>query len=397
MQRFLIGAGLAMLGGAALAVSAVAPSAPQRDLANSPASANTPQIALLVDLGSGQTLFARKAAAPFLPASVTKAMTLLVAFDLIAAGKLREDRLITVRPETAQAWSGKGTSFYLKAGVQVPVHDLLLGISTASANDAAVTLAEGGAGSVPAWLTLMNARAKALGMSTSRFATPNGWPDNGQTQVNARDLVRLGQALLRDHPQLYARYIGKPAVVWNGATYANRDPFAGVVPGADGIKTGHTREAGFNFLGTVQRGGRRLMLVIGGAPSESARAVAARDLIEWGFASWHSRLIAPAGAIVGVASVQDGDRRAVALQLVAPVSVALPSRAGEPGHTTQLRARIVYVGPLKAPIQRGKIVAELELAVDGGPPARFPLRAARDIAQAGSVHRIVNGIMGIAE
>lgn len=365
--------------------------------ADSPASANTSQIALLVDLGSGQTLFERQPATPFRPASITKSMTLLVAFDLIAEGKLREDQLITVRPETAQTWSGKGTSFYLRPGTQVRVHDLLLGVSTASANDAAVVLAEGSAGSVAAWLKLMNERALELKMTGSRFATPNGWPDGGQTQVNARDLITLGRALLNDHPQLYARYIGKSAVVWNGATFTNRDPFAGVVPGADGIKTGHTREAGYNFLGTVARNGRRLMVVIGGAPSEAARAAAARDLIEWGFANWQSRPVAPVDSIVGAARVQNGDSRSVPLQLVAPLSVALRNWAGEPSRPAQVQARIVYAGPLVAPIQRGKIVAELELVVDDGAPARFPLRAARDIAQAGSLRRIANGIMGIAE
>ena len=386
--------GLALLGSAALATDAPAPAYAAPGQASAPASASQAKIALLVDLGSGQTLFAHKPTTPFLPASITKSMTLLVAFDLIAAGKLREDQLITVRPETAQAWSGKGTSFYLKPGMQVNLRDLLLGISTASANDAAVVVAESSAGSVPAWLDLMNARAKSLGMTSSRFATPNGWPDGGKTQVSARDLVLLGQTLVQEHPQLYQRYIGKPAVLWNGATFANHDPFAGVVPGADGIKTGHTREAGFNFLGSVERAGRRLMIVIGGAPSEAARSAAARDLVEWGFAAWQSHPVAAVGTIVGAARVQDGDSSSVPLALAAPLQVAL---LGEPASPARLTTRIVYRGPLQAPIQRGKIVAELELAVDGGTPARFPLRAARDIDRAGPMRRIINAIMGIVE
>ncbi len=394
MKQFLIGMGLALLGSAALAADAPAPAIAAPGQASAPASASQTKIALLVDLGSGQTLFAHNPTTPFLPASITKSMTLLVAFDLIAAGKLREDQLITVRPETAQTWSGKGTSFYLKPGMQVSLRDLLLGISTASANDAAVVVAESSAGSVPAWLDLMNARAKSLGMTSSRFATPNGWPDGGKTQVSARDLILLGQALVQEHPQLYQRYIGKPAVLWNGATFANHDPFAGVVPGADGIKTGHTREAGFNFLGSVERAGRRLMIVIGGAPSETARAAAARDLVEWGFAAWQSRPVAAAGTIVGAAKVQDGDSSSVPLALVAPLQVALQ---GAPASAARLKTRIVYRGPLQAPIQRGKIVAELELAVDGGTPARFPLRAARDIDRAGPMRRIINAIMGIVE
>lgn len=394
MKQFLIGMTLAVLGSAALAADAPAPAIVPAGQAGAPASASQAKIALLVDLGSGQTLFAHNPTTPFLPASITKSMTLLVAFDLIAAGKLREDQLITVRPETAQAWSGKGTSFYLKPGMQVSLRDLLLGISTASANDAAVVVAESSAGSIPAWLDLMNARAKGLGMATSRFATPNGWPDGGKTQVSARDLVLLGRALVQEHPRLYQRYIGKPAMLWNGATFANHDPFAGVVSGADGIKTGHTREAGYNFLGSVERAGRRLMIVIGGAPSEAARANAARELVEWGFAAWQSRPVAAGGSIVGAAKVQNGDSSSVPLALAAPLQVALHGMPASPAH---LKTRIVYRGPLQAPIQRGKIVAELELAVDGGTPARFPLRAARDIDQAGPVRRIVNAIMGIVE
>jgi len=394
LKQFLIGVSLAVLGSGALAADAPAPAIAPTGQAGAPASASQAKIALLVDLGSGQTLFAHNPTTPFLPASITKSMTLLVAFDLIAAGKLREDQLITVRAETAQAWSGKGTSFYLKPGMQVSLHDLLLGISTASANDAAVVVAESSAGSIPAWLELMNARAKALGMSASRFATPNGWPDGGGTRVSARDLVLLGRALVQEHPQLYQRYIGKPAVLWNGATFANHDPFAGVVPGADGIKTGHTREAGYNFLGSVERTGRRLMIVIGGAPSEAARASAARDLVEWGFAAWQSRPVTAAGAIVGAAKVQDGDSSSVPLALAAPLHVALH---GAPASPARLKTRIIYRGPLQAPIPRGRIVAELELAVDGGASTRFPLRAARDIGQAGPVRRIVNAIMGILE
>ena len=357
-----------------------------------PPSAVQAPVALLVDLGAGQTLYARADSKPFLPASMTKAMSTLIAFDLIASGKLREDQLLVVRPETALMWSGKGTSLFLRPDTLISAHDLLLGVTTASANDAAVVLAEGAAGSTEAWLALMNARAKALGMTESHFATPNGWPDGGKTHVSARDLVKLAQALIDEHPALYRRYIGHASFVWNGAYFANHDPFAGTVPGADGIKTGHTGEAGYNFLGTVERQGRRLVVVVAGTASEAVRATTARDLIEWGFASWQSHPLVPPGTKVGYARVQNGAERTVALAIARPLSVAVA-----PGGKAQISARIVYRGPLRAPIAKGARVATLEVRIDGGPPTLFPLAAATNVNRAGLFDRLRNGLLGLFE
>jgi serine-type D-Ala-D-Ala carboxypeptidase (penicillin-binding protein 5/6) len=380
VRSLTIIASLALAIGGAQARDAVAP----------PASVAQSPVALLVDLGAGQVLFEQAGEKPFLPASMTKAMTTLVVFDLLKSGKLREDQLFTVSPATAQAWSGKGTSLFLKPGMQVSVGDLLRGVTTASANDAAVVLAESTAGSVPGWLKLMNARAKALGMTASTFATPSGWPDGGQTKVSARDLVKLAQALVYEHPELYRRYVGHPSFTWNGAYFANHDPFAGTLPGADGIKTGHTNEAGYNFLGTVERHGRRLVVVVAGTSSEVARAATARDLIEWGFSSFTPREMASGGAMIGSARVQGGAERSVPLALVRPLSVAL-----KPGGKAAIRSRIVYRGPLVAPIRQGAVIADLELQVDQGPPMRLPLRAAANIAVAGPFDRLVNGLLGL--
>lgn len=380
MRSVAIIASLALAVGAAQARDALTPP---------PSVAQTP-VALLVDLGAGQVLFERAGEKPFLPASMTKAMTTLVAFDLLAAGKLREDQVFTVSAATAQTWSGKGTSLFLRPGMQVSVQDLLRGVTTASANDAAEVLAEGAAGSVTGWLKLMNARAKSLGMTSSNFATPSGWPDGGQTKVSARDLVKLAQALVYEHPELYRRYVGHPAFVWNGAWFANHDPFAGTVPGADGIKTGHTAEAGYNFLGTVLRDGRRLVVVVAGTPSEVARAAVARDLIEWGFASFTPHELARGGAVVGSARVQAGAERSVSLALLRPLSVAVA-----PGRRATIKSRILYRGPLIAPIRRGAVVAELELQIDLGPPVRVPLQAAAAVAVAGPFDRLLNGLLGL--
>ena len=321
---------------------------------------------------------------------MTKAMTALIAFDLIAAGTLREDTVITVMPATARRWAGKGTTLNLHGGEQATVHDLLLATTTVSANDAAVALAEAALGSVDAWTAAMNVRAAALGMTGSHFATSNGFPDHGQTYVTANDLVRLAAALIDQHPVLYRRYFGQPAMVWQGVTLRSHDPFAAVLAGADGIKTGHSFEAGFSFLGSVNRNGRRLVLVIGRAPTEPRRAAAAKALAEWGYSAWDSRAFLTPGYVIGAAKVQGGAARNVPLGVPRGFALSQPMGAAGP-----ISGRILYVGPLQAPLAKGQQVARLELHLAGQPVHTIPLVTTRAVAAAGPIDRIVNGLLGL--
>jgi D-alanyl-D-alanine carboxypeptidase (penicillin-binding protein 5/6) len=351
--------------------------------------ANIPVI-LLVDLDSGQTLFERQADLRFVPASMTKAMTAYVAFDQISQGRLRSEQTFTVRPQTYAEWHGKGSSMNLLSGESVSLDALLHGITTVSANDAAVVLAEGAAGSAADWVASMNSQAVQLGMTNSHFATPNGWPDKGATYISARDMVRLGDAIITRHGDLYQRYFGKKQFTWNSVSQQNHDPTIGVIPGADGIKTGHTAEAGFNFLGSAQRAGRRLIMVVGGAKSEEERTAASRALLEWGFTAWHTRPLYAPGMRVGEARVQSGNFGRVDLLTARPIAAVLP---GSEGKLTSLR--IVYRGPLEAPLAKGQNVAELEIRVAGLPPSRVPLITARAIGKAGPLDRLRNGLMGL--
>lgn len=385
----LIGVLLAGTGPVAASAPVVPPSG---QAAAPPAVVARAPVALLVDLGAGQTLHARDADKRFLPASMTKTMSALVAFDLIAVGKLDENTVVTVRPETAAKWSGKGTSLSLRGGERVRVGDLVMGLTTVSANDAAVVLAEAAAGSTDAWTALMNARARELGMTGSHFATPSGWPDRGRTYVTARDLVRLAQALINRHPALYRRYFGHPAMEWQGRRLPNHDPFAGVLPGADGIKTGHTFEAGFNFLGAVERGQRRLVVVIAGARTDTDRANAARALAEWGYSAWDSRPLGKAGAVVGEARVQQGADRRVPLALARDFTLAVPR-----GTSPRVTARIVYDGPVRAPIAKGAPLGGLEVRIAGQVPHYLPLVAARAVPAAGPFDRVANALLGLLE
>lgn len=350
-------------------------------------------VSMLVDLNSGQVLHAHRADVPFLPASVTKVMTAYVAFEQMKRGTLKPEQEYTVSEAMARDWQGQGTSLYLKAGDKVSVDLLLRGITTVSANDGSAVLAEGFAGSLPVWAQLMNAEARRLGMSNSHFYTPNGWPDEGRTYVSARDLVRLAEALTTRHPDLYKRYFGHKYLKWNGGMGRNHDPTVGVVPGADGIKTGYTREAGYNFLGSAERNGRRIVMVLAGASNAPDRAKAAKALLEWGFSAWRVQPLFEARSPVGEAQVQGGAARSVSLISPKAIHAVLPAQNGSTETEKVISLRIVYKGPLVAPIQEGDRVAELEIITSAGQPGRVPLFAGHSVAEAGRFDRLVNGLV----
>lgn len=372
------------------AVPAADPAASLADWHQPPASLAPIPIVLLVDLGSGQPLFARDADRRFVPASITKVMTLHVAFELMKRGQLNPAATYRMSEEAYKKWHAVGSTMFLDRQHDVSVHDLLMGIANVSANDGCVVLAEGAAGSVPNWIALMNAEARRLGMKDSHFGTPNGWMDDGQTYVSANDLAKLATAILTRHPDLYRQYIGHQTSTWNGITQRNHDPLLGKVEGADGIKTGFTNQAGYGFLGSVMRGGRRLILVVAGADRHQDRARAAADLVDWGFTAFESRPLFAAGSQVGAARVQDGEARSV--PLVAPVDYA----ASHPrGLDAPVSLRIVYDGPLQAPVKKGAVVASLEIRSGSAAPNRVPLTAGADVPKAGLLARLRNGLAGL--
>lgn len=360
------------------------PSPPSAEVAKIP-------VALLVDVNSGRTLYAREPNRRFAPASMAKVMTVYVALEEMMAGRLSPSRTIIVPDAIAREWNGKGTSLYLKGGQEIDVDTLLHGIATVSANDASVVLAAGYAGDVARWCTLMNEHARKLGMAESHFVTPNGWPDGGQTLVSARDLVILAEALVTRHPEAYRRYFGQKRMTFAGVEQQSHDPTVDVVRGADGIKTGHTAEAGYNFLGSAEREGQRLIMVVGGAASEADRAAASRALLEWGFSAWRRRVLFPRGARIGEARVQNGDARSVPLVADrALATIDLRDRTdGSP------KARLLYDGPIVAPIAKGARIAEIEIASADKSVHRFPLYAGAPVGLAGPLDRLANGLLGL--
>ena len=381
---------LALYGLAALACTFTPCSASQAAAPAPPPDVAPIPVSLLVDLGSGQVLQQRRADVPFLPASVTKVMTAFVAFEEIDAGRMTLDQRWPVSAAIEKEWWAKGTSMYLTTQDRPTTRELLHGIMTASANDACVVLATNYAGSVPQWVAKMNAAARQLGMTRSHYNTPNGWMDEGLTYVTASDMVRLADAMITRHPQLYREFSGVKHYRWGERTLRSHDPTVGVVPGADGIKTGYTREAGYNFVGTAEREGRRLVMVLAGSPTGKVRDAAARALLEWGFAQWEARHLFDVGQAVASAQVQDGDARSVPLVARREVHASLPK--GDPRAIT---LAVYYRGPLKAPIRKGDRVGELQISVDGLAPGRIPLFAGQDVGVAGPLDRLVNGLINL--
>lgn len=346
-------------------------------------------VVLLMDASNGQVLFERSAQRRFVPASVTKVMTLFTAFEFIDEGKLAPNHLLTVSPEAWMEWRGKGSTMFLNADERVPLSDLLTGIATVSANDASYVLAQEAAGSLEGWTAQMNAKARTIGMTQSHFGTPNGWPDEGRTFTTARDLSVLAQTLLQRHPQKVAQYIGRKQFTFSGITQSNHDPMIGRVKGADGIKTGYTNEAGFNYLGTAKRGDQRLILVVAGGDRKSARAQFARGLVEWGFSAFDRQGLYAKGARVAEARVQNGTTRRVPLITQRDVFMNVPK-----GRGGDLRVSVSYNGPLRAPITAGDEVATLVIEAPDMQPARIPLLAQETVHKAGFFDRILNAFAG---
>ena len=353
-------------------------------------------IAFMEDLSSGSILFAKDADRRMPPASMAKMMTVYVAFDMLKKGELKANQTFEVRPETWQRWHGAagGSTMFLKTGEMPTVDDLLKGIVTLSGNDACVVLAEGISGTESAFTDRMNQTAHRLGLTNSHFGTSNGWPDDGVTYVTARDLATLAAATIQDFPDLYKRYYSLPSFTWgktigegNDITQANRDPLLGRVAGADGLKTGHTEEAGYGFTGSAEQNGRRLVLVLAGLTSFNQRIEESVKFMNWGFRAWQAKPLVAKGRQVATAEVQMGGSSSVGLVAATPLTATLPA-----GAVPVLNAKVVYDGPIKAPIKAGQHIADLVITSPGIPEQHLPLVAANDVGKAGFFGRAWAGL-----
>ena len=375
---------------ASLALASAAP-------AKAPPFDTPAPIAYMIDLSSGAVLLSKEAERRMPPASMAKMMTTNVAFELIDRGDLALNKMCTVRPETWQKWHGPeaGSTMFLSPGEQVSVENLLHGIVTLSGNDASVVLAECIAGTEEAFANVMNENAKRLGLANSHFGNSNGWPDEGRTYVTARDLAMLARAEIENHPQLYKKFYSQTSFTWgktlgSGAdiTQANRNPLLGRVPGADGLKTGHTDEAGYGFTGSAEQNGRRLVMVIAGLNSFNQRIEESVRLMQWGFNAWQTKPLYKAGAIVGSAKVQLGGDSEVALVAPRNLAVTIPAGVLSKIQSTKIR----YRGPVMAPIAKGQHIADLVVTTSEAGEQVMPLVAAEAVGEAGFFARAWIGL-----
>jgi D-alanyl-D-alanine carboxypeptidase (penicillin-binding protein 5/6) len=364
-----------------------------------PASAAAPPfdtaapVAFMKDLSSGAILYSKDADRRMPPASMAKMMTTHVAFNLIRKGEKKLDEMCSVRPETWQQWHGPkaGSTMFLSPGEQVSLRNLLHGIVTLSGNDASVVLAECIAGTEPAFAALMNQEAKRLGMTNSKFGNSNGWPDEGVTYTTARDLATLAQASFEETPDLYKEFYQQESFTWGKTlgggqpiTQGNRNPLLGKVKGADGLKTGHTQEAGYGFTGSAEQNGRRIVMVVAGLSSYNQRVDESVKFMNWGFGAWKAQPLFAKGKKVTDVQVQLGSDDTVAAVAPRNLAVTLPAGISK----DNVKVKVVYNGPIKAPIKAGQHIADLVVQTGDTPPQTMPLIAQKDVGEAGFFGRL---------
>ena len=340
--------------------------------------------AYVLDQGTGTVLLSKEANTPLPPASMSKLMTVYMAFEAIVDGRLRIDEKLLV---SQHAMNYGGSTMFLKAGERVSVEDLLRGVIVLSGNDASAVLAEALSrdGSEAGFARMMTARAQDMGMVNSSFANSNGWPATGQ-RMSMADLGILANRLITDFPTYYPLF-SETVFLFDGrapANSQNRNTLLNLGIGADGLKTGHTSEAGYGLVGSAKQGERRVIFVITGLNSSNERVEEAERIVNWAFRQFAQKDVARAGTKLAEATVWMGDAPTVGLTVAEDLSMLVPTLGSNNG----LDAEIVYSGPIAAPITAGQKIGELVITLDGLPEARLPLVADSDVARGGFAIRL---------
>jgi D-alanyl-D-alanine carboxypeptidase (penicillin-binding protein 5/6) len=332
--------------------------------------------ALLMDFESGAVLFEKNADQLMIPASMSKLMTIEIIFHELKEGRLKLDDQFEV---SENAWRtggahAHGSAMFLNVHSSVRIEDLLRGLIIQSGNDAAITLAEGVAGTEDNFAVMMNKRAAELGLEHSTFA--NSWgKSDPRERMTARELARLAVHIIAEYPDFY-RYFGEREFTWNKIRQLNRNPLLTMDLGADGLKTGELPESGFGLVGSAVEAGQRLVVVVNGLKTAADRAEESRKLISWGFRSFDARTLFAAGEVVGQAQVYGGAQGEVALVAEKPVKVFATHGSGE-----KLSAKMVYQGPLTAPVAEGVEVGQLKIWRGQSEVLDVPLKTGGSVAQ----------------
>jgi D-alanyl-D-alanine carboxypeptidase (penicillin-binding protein 5/6) len=357
-----------------------APATPPSSPANSPLGPvdTVARQALLIDFDTGAVLLEKNADERMPPSSMSKLMTMYVVFDLLKQGRLRLDQQM---PVSERAWRMGGSKMFVQIGSQISVEDLARGVIVQSGNDACIVLAEGISGSEQQFAELMNEVARRIGLRDSVFRNATGWPDP-EHRMTARDLATLARRIINDHPEYY-RFYNERSFRWNDITQENRNPTLARVPGADGLKTGHTEEAGYGLTASAKRGDRRLILVVNGLPSMRARAEESARLLEWGFREFDNVVMFRAADTVEDVPVYLGERPTVPLVTGRDLVLTMP-RAWR----NNLHAKVRFEAPVPAPVAKGQEIGRLLVSGQGVPEMEVPLIAGADVDRLGLFPRI---------
>ncbi|WP_102958421.1 D-alanyl-D-alanine carboxypeptidase family protein [Mangrovicella endophytica] len=380
---------LAGFAGVALVLASL-PAAAETAPTPSPSQTPAKQV-ILVDAESGAILFEKNADEAFPPASLAKLMTMEIVFEALKKGSLRLDQSFAVSTHawrTGGAPSGTSTMF-AKVNSQVPLEALIRGVVIQSANDAAIAIAEGMAGSEEGFARLMNARAAELGMKGSHFVNPTGLPAEGQ-RVTARDLAILARHIEEAHPDQYKIY-AETSFEWNKILQRSRNPLLGMNIGAEGMEIGFSEGYGYALVGVTRKDGRVTLLATGGLASAKERAAESRRLLEWAATDFRREVLFEPGTVVGRAEVFGGTASSVSLRPKLPVVAFVPNAAAD-----TVKARIFYDGPLLAPIRTGDKIGRVEIQVDGKTSITEDLFAGETVEQGTFADRALGAAQELA-
>lgn len=330
--------------------------------------------AILIDARTGKPLFEKDSDRQIPPASMSKLMTMIMVFEGLKAGALSLDQEIVI---STNAWkrggaSSGGSTMYAELNSRVRLSDLIQGVIVQSANDACIAIAEALAGSESAFAERMTQRARELGLTAAVFRNATGMPDP-EHRMSSRELAILARYIITTFPEYY-RYYSQPEFTWNKIRQQNRNPLLKDYPGADGMKTGYTKEAGYGLVGSATRDGRRLIMVIAGLKSLSERKQEAEKLLDWGFRQFRSMDVYARGDRVGKARVWGGTSRSVDLIASEDVRISL-----SPAEQAEVEVKLAYTGPLMAPVAAGQRVGTVRFIVDGLSLADVPVETASSV------------------
>ncbi|WP_431203275.1 D-alanyl-D-alanine carboxypeptidase family protein [Bradyrhizobium betae] len=343
--------------------------------------------AILIEASSGSVLFEKNADELRAPSSMMKLMTAEVVFNAVRRGDVKlsdEYRISENAWRKGRAPSG-GSTMFAAINSKVSVDDLLHGAIIQSGNDACIALAEGIAGNEKIFAAdFMTKRARELGMTKSTFGNSNGLPDPGN-KMTVRELGILARHIILDFPEFY-KLFGEKEFTWNKIRQPNRNPLLNSMEGADGLKTGFTKEGGYGMVGSAVQNGTRLIVVVNGLEDPEDRATEAKKMLEWGFRNFETRTLIAADQQVGYAKLFGGESRSVKLVAKTPVKVMVHKNGSD-----KLIARVVYSGPVRAPVEAGQKVGVVRVWRSGNIAVETPVYAAEAVGTGSTMRRAIDG------